>query len=439
MIFVADDLTWGDIGPNGSREIRTPNFDRLAKQGLRLTRAFAASPTCTPSRCALYTGLYPIRNGAHANHSWISEGIRTWPQYFHELGYRCVLAGKTHIGPREQFPFDYLENSNIMPPGKNAVLWTDLNTAAVDGLLASHDRAQPLCLIVCSHSPHVYWLDNQVYDPDKIELPPNLIDTAETRADRVKYDTDVTHLDSQVGDVMNSLDRHGYADESLFMFTADQGAQWPFAKWNLYDLGLRNPMLVRWPGQVKPGSTTEAMVSLIDVMPTFLEIAGGGAPSGLDGRSFLPVLRGESNAFREEVYQTHTGDGQMNRSPMRGIRTGQFHYILNLRPEEIYKTHIDRGIPGDGRDYWESWVRKAQTDPAAAEMIHRYRHRPAEELYDVLSDPWEQRNLAGDSSKAIILKELREKLRNWRLSQGEDLDRILMPEDGRSGPLLYAK
>src|SRR5207249_4403722 len=113
----------------------------------------------------------------HANHSIINDGVRTLPAFMKELGYRVVLAGKSHIGPREAFAFEYLTNSNIMPAGKNHVLWTDLNTAAVDGLLASHDRNQPLCLIVCSHSPHVYWMDNAGFDPAKIKLPPYLLDT----------------------------------------------------------------------------------------------------------------------------------------------------------------------------------------------------------------------------------------------------------------------
>jgi arylsulfatase A-like enzyme len=439
VLFIADDLTWGDIGPNGSTEIRTPNFDRVAKEGMNFKRAFSASPTCTPSRSAIYTGMYPMHNGAHANHSWINEGIRTWPEYFHDIGYRVVLAGKTHIGPREQFPFEYLPDSNIMPPGKDGVLWTDLNTKAVDHLLASHDQSKPLCLIVCSHSPHVYWMDADGYDPATLKLPPYLIDTPETRADRAKYDTDVSHLDQQVGQVLDSLDRHGYADNTLFMFTADHGAQWPFAKWNLYDLGLRMPFLVRWPGHLKPGSSTDAMISLIDILPTMLDAAGGKPPEGIDGRSFMPVLNGHTDRFRDAVYQTHTGDAKMNRSPMRGVRTDRYHYILNLLPDTIYQTHIDKGIAADGQHYWKSWVRVAETSPAAAGVIHRYQHRPPDELYDVQADPNEQHNLATDPAHAKELSRLQDMVKQWRIEQGEDLNKVPMPEDGRKGPLLYAK
>src|SRR5690242_15274815 len=124
VLFICDDFSWHDAGCYGSKSARTPRLDQLASEGMRFDAAFSASPTCTPSRSATYTGLYPFRNGAHANHSLIHDGVKTLPQYMRELGYRTVIAGKTHIGPREQFPFEYLANSNVMPPGKNHVLWT---------------------------------------------------------------------------------------------------------------------------------------------------------------------------------------------------------------------------------------------------------------------------------------------------------------------------
>jgi arylsulfatase A-like enzyme len=444
VLFMADDLSWHDIGPYGDRDVKTPNLDRLAKDSLRFDAAFAASPTCTPSRSAIYTGLYPFRSGAHANHSLVNDGARTLPQYMKALGYRVVIAGKTHIGPRDAFPFEYLENSNVLPPGKKGVLWTDLNTAAVDKLLAEHDRATPLCLVVCTHSPHVYWMDNSGYDPAKIKLPSNLVDTPETRAWRCRYYTDVSHMDEQLGDVMASLERHGYARQTLLTFTADQGAQWPFAKWNLYDVGIRAPLLVRWPGKVKPGATN-AMVSLIDLLPTFIAAAGGSPPptgdakDQINGQSFLPVLLGETTRHNDGIFAAHTGDGQMNRSPMRSVRTARFKYILNLAPQTPYKTHIDGGIDLDGKAYWQSWEKLAERDAAAKTIVDRYRHRPAEELYDLQADPWEQKNLANDPAHAATLAEMREKLKTWRLQQGEDLAKVPLPEDARTGNVPYAK
>lgn len=439
VLFIADDFSWHDVGAYGNKSVRTPNIDRLAAEGMRFDAVFSASPTCTPSRSAIFTGMYPFRSGAHTNHSLVRDDLKTWPVYFREAGYRVVLAGKTHFGPREIFPFEYLPNSNVMPPGKKHVLWTDLNTSAVAEMLASHDQQQPLCLVVASHSPHVYWPENDGYDPAKISLPPYLLDTPETRLAMYRYFTDVTWMDKQVGEVLDALAKSGFAENTLFGFTSDHGAQVPFGKWNLYDAGIRTPLIVRWPGKVKAGSTTAAMVSLIDLLPTFLEAAEAKAPSDVDAKSFLSVLRGDAEKHREEVFAAHTGDKEMNRTPMRCVRTSRFKYIANLAPDIRYTTHISDAKGPDGKDYWDSWERVAERDEHAKQVIERYRHRPAEELYDVQADPYELKNLADDPAHAKTLAELRERVKQWRVQQGEDLNHVPMPEDARLGEIQYAK
>ncbi len=439
VLFMADDFSWHDSEPYGATDVRTPNLARLAKEGMRFDRAFAASPTCTPSRSAVYTGMFPFRNGAHPNHSLIKEGIRTLPDYFKELGYRVVLAGKAHVGPREQFAFEYLKGSNFMPAGKKQVLWTELNTGVVDKLLAEHEKAAPLCLLVCSHSPHVFWMDAKDYNAEDVKVPPYLLDTPETRAMRTKYYTEVTHMDAQLGDVMTSMQKHGYAGNAMLVFTADQGAQWPMSKWTLYDAGIRAPLIVRWPGQVKQASTSGAVVSLIDLLPTMLNAAGGPSPKEVDAISFLPLLRGETNQHREATFAINTGDRSMNRSPMRAVRTAKYKYILNLKPQTPFKTHITDAGGEDGLYYWRSWEKLAESgDERAKQAIERYRNRPAEELYDVEADPHELRNLAAHPERAVDLELLRDTLKEWRLQQGEDLNKVPMPEDARTGEVPYA-
>lgn len=436
VLFISDDHTWHDCRPYGATDVRTPHLDQLARDSMRFDLAFAATPTCAPSRSAIYTGLYPFRNGAHANHSLVRDGLKTLPHYLREMGYRVVLAGKSHIGPRLVFPFEYLDNGNIMPPGKDHVLWTDLNTAAVERLLAEHDKSRPLCLVVCSHSPHVFWPENDGYDPARIKLPPYLLDTPETREQRCRYYTDVTWMDKQVGEVREALREHGYTENTMFIYTADQGAQWPFAKWSLSEAGIRSPLLVCWPGHVQPGSSSRALVSLIDLLPTMIEAAGGTAPADIDGQSFLPVFLGRETQHRHEVFAAHTGDKNMNQAPMRCVRTERYKYIRNLAPEIPYVTHITEDP--DPASYWKSWLRLAEDNSRAARLVQRHRHRPAEELYHLLEDPYEMNNLAGDPAHAGLLSELRKKLDRWRVQQGEDLDMVPMPEDARTGQLRYA-
>lgn len=422
VLFIGDDLGVGDIAPYGNAVVRTPNLTELAGESLRFTRAFAASPTCSPSRSAIFTGLMPFRNGAHANHTGIREGTLSLPHYLGGLGYRVALAGKLHVGPRDVLPFELIEGTNVPEPGKagEGVLWTDLHMPPVDRWLAERSAAEPFMLVVADHSPHVIWPENADYDPAAVDVPSTHIDTPAYRASRARYYSDVTKMDANVGLLMESLARHGLAENTIFVFIADQGPQLAFGKWGLYDAGIQSPLLVRWPGRVAPGASTEALVSLVDLLPTFLEAAGGQAPEGIDGRSFLPVLEGRATTHHDEVFASHTGDNLMNRTPMRMLRTDRYKYILNLAPEVLYTTHMDLATDHDGgREYWPSWRAASFREVHAASVLWRYHNRPAEELYDLEADPSEVRNLAADPAYTRLLDSFRTRLADWRAEQGD--------------------
>ena len=415
VLFLADDHGAFDAGCYGNAMIRTPHLDRLAGEGLRFDRAYCASPSCTPSRSSIFTGLMPARNGAHPNHSSVRSGIRSLPHYLKPLGYRTILFGKNHVSPESAFPFEYIAG-RIPLSGPNE--GSALDTKALDQMLANHDSNRPLCLIVCSWSPHIPWPKNDGYHPQELVLPPASVDTPETRSALARYYSDVTQLDNRLGSCIASLERHGFTNNLLFAYASDHGAQWPFAKWNLYEAGIRVPLIVRWPGHIKPGRTTAAMVSLIDLLPTFIELGGGIAPEQIDGRSFAPLLSGQIDRHREELFTTHTGDGRINQTPMRAVRTDRYKYILNLQPGRVYQTHISRGVARDGRDYWDSWLAASLDNPSARRVVASYEHRSAEEFYDLLRDPNEQRNIAHSMSPEIK-RNLRAKLTAWRLQQGE--------------------
>lgn len=407
VLFISDDHGVWDSGPYGGNAVKTPHLSRLAGQSLRFTHAFAGSPTCAPSRSVMYTGLMPMRNGAHPNHSAIRPGVKTLPDYMKPLGYTTALIGKVHVKPEPQFPFD-----TLIKCGDNVL------STRVEKWLRGRPKNKPFCLIVATHDPHVPWRYDPKYGYDREvdDLPSTLVDTPETRQARADYYSDVTRMDERLGMVLSLLDQHGLADHTVFLYTADQGAQWPFAKWNLYDVGIRVPLLVRWPGRIRSGTVSDAMVSQVDLLATFIEMAGGAPPESLDSRSFLKVLEGAAATHRDIIYAAHTGDGDKNRTPMRCVRTRRTKYILNLSPEIEYTTHIDIF---NKQGYWESWEQKADRDTHAERVLRRYRRRPREELYDLVHDPNETNNLVGDPDYADVLEALRTRMTQWREQQND--------------------
>lgn len=425
VLFLADDHGWDIAGCYGNTAIRTPNIDDLAREGLRFTRAFAGSPTCSPSRAILYTGLHSARNGLMGNHTGTRAGLLSIAQYLKAQGYRTVLANKTHIKPPEVFDFEYVAATlPPVPERPRRYRLEGLDTVAVDRLLEEHAKtraAQPLLLIVADSAPHVLWEKNRDYDPATLPLPPITVDTPITRRAMANYYQDITTADRNLGAVLASLKRHGFAKNTLTIYTSDQGPEWPRSKWTLYDAGLRVPFIARWPGRIRAGATTDAMISFVDVTPTLVDAAGGKPPAGLDGSSFLGVMEGRARQFRDEIYASHSGDGTMNMFPQRAVRDRRYKYILNLHPERTWTTHFTKvdGHADSHKQVWDSWVERAKTDAAAARTVALIETHPREELYDTEADPHELTNLAGDARHRSTLERLRARLAARRREFGD--------------------
>jgi arylsulfatase A-like enzyme len=418
VVFICDDLGGLDTTPYGATDVRTPNIERLAAQGLRFTQAFVASPSCAPSRAALLTGLMPARNGAEPNHTRPRAEIKKLPAYLQDLGYEVASFGKVaHYGHGPYYGFDVVG-------GEGGGNYTGVALAVE--FLKNRKSDKPLCLFVGTNWPHVPWPEQSDYDPAAIKLPPTHVDTRQTRLWRTRYYTAVSKADDDFGQVLHAVGERLDPKNTFVFFTSDHGAQLPFGKWNLYDAGLRVPLIVAGPG-IKANATTGAMVSWIDILPTLVDLAGGMPPKEIDGRSFAAVVRGEKQTHRDEVYATHSGDREFNVYPMRCLRTNNWKYILNIHPEFQYATHINRGGERDGLDYFRSWEAAAKTDPLAAQVVRRYKERPREELYNIKSDPFEQRNLAGkleDNALELAVQptlvEMRAKLAAWMKEQKDE-------------------
>ncbi len=410
VVFLSDDHTWRDSSVYGSPDIPTPNMARLADAGMTFDLAFVASPSCAPSRAALLTGLYPAHNGAEPNHSRPRPDIKKLPAYLQELGYQVVAFGKVgHYRQTAEYGFDISRHNgyheDIAIP--EALKW-----------LKQRDDPRPLCLFVGTNWPHVPWPEDiGDIDPSRLVVPPNHVDNETTRKWRARYMAAIRIMDTELGQVYD-LAREKLGPNTLFIHTSDHGAQWPFGKWNLYEDGIRTPLIVSWPGKIAPGSRTKAMVSWIDLLPTIVEAAGGTPPSDIDGRSFLPVLQGKKKTHRRLIFTTHSGDGTFNVFPIRSVRTADgWKYIRNLHPEFLFTTHVTKATGSSG--YWPSWLDQARHDNDARRKVQQYQRRVAEELYDTSADPYEQHNLIAAPQHASRLARLRKQLDEWIESTGD--------------------
>ncbi|NOY96202.1 MAG: sulfatase-like hydrolase/transferase, partial [Chlorobi bacterium] len=260
---------------------------------------------------------------------------------------------------------------------------------------------------------------------------------------------EVTYMDGQVGDILQALKGTGKDGETMVFFTSEQGSQFPGNKWTCWDTGLHTALTIRWPGKVPAGKRTDALVQYADVLPTILEAAGpsseGGASPGyqFDGSSFLPVLLGKAAKHREFVYGMHNNIPEGPAYPIRTVSDGEYRYISNLRPEEIYIAKYLMGIHGDGgldNPYWATWLYDTESAPYIYKLVKRYMRRPAEQLYHTTEDRYEMENLANDPSQAGRLAIMRAELGRWMTGQGDPgslLDTKEAIEAARQGRHLY--
>lgn len=413
IVFVlADDMTWSDCEPCGSTEVRTPNLRQLAEGGMRFDNMFTSTAMCAPARQMLYTGLFPVRNGAFPNHSQVRPGVRSMVHHLSELGYAVSLEGKRHFGPEESFPFERRSLRQILA-----------------------DTGKPFIHIIASDDPHKPWStdDPSAFDPDKITVPPNLIDTPETRRQLTRYYAEITNLDNKLGEIMRQLDEAGVDGNTILMFNSEQGMTLPFGgKWTCYDVGLKTAFIVHWPGVVEPGSSTSALMQTSDIVPTLIEIAGGDPSAidtgiadadgfrGFDGRSFLSVLKGETDSFRTHVFGVQTTRGIINGTlyPIRSVRDTRYKYIRNLNHENPFQNAYTEG----GRYHEEFFlplVAAAEDCEEIKARVEFFQHRPSEELYDLENDPLELRNLTGKPGMEEVRARLGRELDEWMRQQGD--------------------
>lgn len=438
VIFIADDLSWHDVACfGGPTDAKTPHLDLLASQGMKLNGFFSPAAVCSPTRQALLTGMYPIRIGAYPNHSVVRDGTRSLPHHLKSIGYRTGCFGKTHFGPPKSFPFDHMAGTkggaNNAKNGNEEADDGGLDFSSLKQFVTTKND-QPFCAYIAPHEPHAPWTkgDQSAFDPATLQMPPYLVDTPETRKALAAYYAEVAELDAEVGRVMQILEETGHTNDTMFVFFSEQGNAMPHGKWTLYNPGIRVAAIARWPGKIQPGSECSALIQYVDVLPTVIAAAGSnsstfdtGCPDAngdthFDGRSFLSVLVGDSDHHRDIVFAQHTTRGIIQGSEAYASRAafdGRWKLITNLHADSQFHNVMENG------PVLSSWRDKGRLgDSFAAEQATRYATRPAVELYDLQSDPWELHNLADQLDSADTIRKLQDQLNDWMQQQGDQGD-----------------
>lgn len=417
VVVIADDHGVYHSTVYGSKEQKTPHMQSLANEGITFSRAYVASPACGPSRYALISGLMPYRNGVvgnHENRMYKRGKFKSPVQRLIDAGYDVVFRGKITHGKGN----DVTPKGVIRLPGDN----NHLDPANVeDYLINRKDKTKPVALFIGPTDTHTIWPikpEEIKFKPKNTVLPPKTFDTPGARNLMARYNQAVENVDITVGKVRALVKRQLNEANTLVIYTSDHGQNWPFGKWSLYETGVRVPLIAVWPGKIKPKTTTTAMVSWIDLFPTFIDLAGGVAVKGIDGKSFKKALLGKNENHRDKIFTVHKGDKDTNVYPIRAVRTEKWKYMLNLFPEFYNTTHMDVQIfpeshvkAGQKNPHyfaeWDAWQQAAKNNQEAAQFLHQYHARPKEELYLVEEDPYEENNLAYDPKYTNVLASMR--------------------------------
>lgn len=454
VLFVADDHGQ-DAGCYGNRVIRTPNIDQLAREGTLYRYAFCTTASCSASRSVILSGLHNHLTGqyghAHSYHHFISfRSLQTLPVILARNGYRTARIGKYHVAPEEVYHFQ-----TVLPSAqgnRNPVRMAENCREFIAG------KDKPFFLYFCTSDPHRGGgprkdkphhpdafgnnvahpgVHEVVYNPKDVLVPSWMPDTPAARAELAEYYQSVSRVDQGLGRLVQLLKDVGQYENTLFLYTSDNGIAMPGSKTTLYEPGMRLPLIVRAPDVKRRGVVSGAMISWVDFTPTILDYAGvkevlapplvQGEPEGsgkgrrggkeqpkvkytFHGRSFRSTLEQEKPAGWNEVYGSHTFHEITMYYPMRVIRTDRYKLILNIAYQLPFPFASDLYQSAT----WQSVKADPEQTRYGKRRIADFIHRPRYELYDLQKDPDEVINLVNDPKYAEVFQELARKLKDFQ-------------------------
>ena len=436
LFCISDDQSYAHTGANGDSVVKTPAFDRVAREGIRFTHAFCDAPTCGPSRSAILTGQHIWRLEEAGNiHSTLPKKFITYTEVLSKAGYSVGFTGKgwspgrLQAGGRDSNPAGKEFQKRKLKPKFRAMRNTDY-AANFDDFLAQVKKDQPFCFWLGTSEPHRgYELGagkRTGKDPAKVIVPKIFPDHPVVRSDILDYYVEIEHFDKMVARALNSLEKAGQLDNTIVVVTSDHGMPFPRAKASLHDQGSRVPLAIRWPkGINNPSRVFPWPVNLSALAPTFLESVGLKVPGMMTATSLQDVLRDKPEAKRTAAFiamERHDGCRKGGKGyPCRAIRTKDYMYILNHKPDRWPAGNPDR-------EFCARYIPFGEVDSSPTKSLLMdnkdkpgfkrfydlaFAKRPAEELYHATKDPGQIVNLAGKPEYADIQKKLATRLKEY--------------------------
>jgi N-sulfoglucosamine sulfohydrolase len=420
LFIIADDWSWGHAGAYGCKWIKTPAFDRVAREGALFNNTFTNNPKCSPCRASILTG----RNTWQLEEAMCHFGLfrARWPVYpdlLERAGYHVGHTGKGW-GPGDFKNGGFARNpagpayqKHKLQPPLQGIGNTDYARNFIE-FLEARKPGQPFCFWMGGTEPHRPYEDSSGRRAGRsladVDVPAYLPDTPLVRSDLLDYGLEVEWFDAQVARVLAHLERTGELDRTLILYTSDHGMPFPRVKGQLYDAGFHIPMAIRWGGQMKPGRVVDDFINVRDFAPTFLEVTGLAIPDSMSGRSFTDVLKspksGQVDPTRNRMVigKERHDIGRPNDAgyPARGIRTPEYLFVRNYAPDRWPAGNPETSYPNCDNGPTKTLI------TSRFDEFYRlcFGKRPAEELYDLKNDPDCIKNLADDPSLRSLRKQL---------------------------------
>lgn len=437
VLIIADDMNWDDCGVYGHPSIRTPNIDRLANDGMLFEHAYLTTSSCSPSRSSIITGRYPHNTGAEQLHWPLPEGTKTFVGALKSSGYHTVAAGKWHLGDAVKPDFDEIYEAStagfVLPSGKDGeppkmIAAQPSGCEDWEKALAGCPDDKPFFLWLAALDPHREYKPGALdppHSPEDVIVPPHLPDTPAVREDLRLYYDEIGRLDSYVGKVVEQLEENGKAENTLILFISDNGRPFPRDKTTLYDGGIKTPWIVKWPAKIAPSLRTQALVSAVDIAPTFLALAGADTNAmAMPGKDFSKVFADSGKSVRKYAFaEDHWHDYEDH---SRSVMTAQYKLIRNDYFDLPSTPPADAGRAPS----WQTMLRlKKEGALFGTQLACFISPRPQFELYDLKRDPGESRNLFESSAYQSIREELVGALESWSVRTQDYLPSKRTPDE----------